>query len=132
MSAESVAIAAPEARPSGRKRLLRVGIFFFMATVAAGLGTYAAIWYQERPLRRAETALREGAGLEALRLVDEFLIEHPDNSRALSLRARLLVEAGHPNEAIALFAKVGAASAAEMQSWARAYMHLQQWSQAVP
>ncbi|GIW96624.1 MAG: hypothetical protein KatS3mg110_4665 [Pirellulaceae bacterium] len=103
-----------------------------VVVVAAGVFSYVGAWYLERPLALAEAALARGDPRRAVELVGAYLEKDPENSRALRLKARLLVMMNQPAEAIRLFEKVGVYSADEIESMARAYMMQEQWSAALP
>lgn len=67
-------------------------------------------------------------------LVNYFLDSHPQHSRALALKARILVRSDPPQdaEAIRIFESIGAATADDLYAWAVAYIHQGQWSRAAP
>ncbi len=121
--------AHSEKRPSAWRKWLAwvVGILCVAVVIA-----YVGVWYQERPLAIAEVALERGDPRRAVEIVGTYLEKDPENSRALRLKARLLVMMNQPAEAIRLFEKVGVLSPAEMEAMARAYMMQEQWSAALP
>ncbi len=103
-----------------------------LAVIAAVSLTSAATWYRERPLAAADVAIDAGEIETAIPLVSEFLERYPDHSRALALKARLLVHTRQPVEAIRIFDRIGAASAKDLHALARAYLLQQHWSMAMP
>jgi tetratricopeptide (TPR) repeat protein len=102
-------------------------VLAFSAAAAAGL-----LHWQERPLRQAQEALARNDAPAALEHINQYLADHPEDSRALAVRARTLVALEQPVEALAWFERVGAASPEDLQAWAGAYLMLQQYSQALP
>lgn len=100
------------------------------ATTIGGLG--GLVWWQERPLRLAETALSHGDAREALRLVNASLTSNFADERALGIKGRAQVALGRWDEAIATFSRVGAANNEELHSLAQALLHRQRWTAALP
>jgi tetratricopeptide (TPR) repeat protein len=95
-------------------------------------GVAGAVWYQERPLREARGLLEAGEARAALRLVDTWERTHGANGKSQALRARCYVAVGRYSQGIDIFESAGAQTNEEMHDWARAYLHLQQWSRALP
>ena len=132
----SVASEVPSSIRSGRRpRTARARLFWALLTVvvvsssAVGL----VIWYeQDRPLHEIESALKTRQTSLALQLAGRYLREHPDDARALVIKARILVEAGQLSEALRLFHRVGAADAVDLHAWAKAHLLRQEWSDALP
>jgi tetratricopeptide (TPR) repeat protein len=112
----------------GRRRAAWIVV---VAVLALGV-TMAVAWWQERPLADAEAALASGNVKRATQLVGEFLDRRPENSRALALKARILVQMGRPSEAIGIFDRIGAASPDDEHALARALLMQQEWSTALP
>lgn len=117
------------------------------ALVAAGI--WGVVWIQDRPLRQAEELLLSGLETRAravaagegtdddeikksYHLVTEYLERFPSSSQGMALQARILVHMERPDEAIALFEQAEAATPAELQDWARAYMMTGNFDQALP
>lgn len=120
----------PGLAPAAR-RWRRLGLIL----LAGGLITGGLIYFEEADLRRA--LLYEAARQpdNAIRWVNLFLQSHPDNTRALALKARLLAAAPFaegPPEAIEIFDRIGPASTNDMHAWGVAYMRTEQWSRALP
>lgn len=108
-----------------------LGSSIVIGTVGIVLGV---LYYNEGPLR---TALRHEAAHqpeEASRWVEYYLMSNPNDSRALALKARLLVmapAADAPLRAIEIFDRVGPATIDDSHAWGVAYMRTEQWSRAV-
>ena len=100
----------------------RLRNLILVVTVGVGvvLGLYAVSWYQERRLRQADVALREGRPQYAEILLTKFLSENPNHFRAMALQARTLVELNKPRDALKLFEVVGVASPEEEHALAKA------------
>lgn len=120
-----------ESRPRPRHKASRR---WLTAIAVAGLTTLVAviiISYQSgQPLRRAEQALKSNRPDLALKLIGEFLRDHPDDIQAQALRARALVEIGQLTEALRFFHREGASEPAELHAWAKAHLLRQEWSDA--
>ena len=116
------------ARAASRWRWFVGGAFVVVATAA---GLWGAVWWQERPLAEARGKLHSQP-LQTLAIVDLFLEDHPQHSRAAALRGQALVRLGRSSDALRQFDQTGAASADDLHAWAQAYMLEQQWSFAVP
>lgn len=101
-----------------------------MAVVGGTLWTSAR--RQEKAFVAVEKLLQSGDVSVAIREVAAYQREYPDDSRVFALRARIHLKVGQPREAIRLFEQHGAASAADLQAWGRAYLMQSQWSQAAP
>ena len=123
---EAGAVERPRRRFGRFVRLLVLGL-----VVAGAIATGVSFW-QDRTLNKIEQTLEQGNVAEANRLVSVYLITHPRNVRAQVLLARTLVARQQPLEAIQILTQVGAASTAELHALARAYMMLEQWSDAEP
>jgi tetratricopeptide (TPR) repeat protein len=100
------------------------------AVTALALG--GILWWQERQLELAATALRDGDAKYAVYLVTQFLENHPHHVRALAIQARALVQLGQVDAAIEIFDRIGPASAEDLHAFARAYMVREDWSSSVP
>ncbi len=122
--------ATNDAPPPRRSRRWLIRIVVIIAVVA--VATVGLQFWQERALGEAKAALERGDAKYAYFLLDKFLEKHPGHHLAMALQARTLVSLGAPDEAIALFDKVGAADVEDMHAWARALMIKNQWSHAVP
>ncbi len=113
---------------SGRRRFP-----IWLAAVLLLAGSLWGIpWWNERPLRQAESLLNNNNPEAAIKVVDAFLKTDSANSRAVALKARALVGLGQAAEALRLIERVGAASVEEMRAYADASLILQKWSQALP
>jgi tetratricopeptide (TPR) repeat protein len=97
-----------------------------------GCALIGIVWWQEAPLRRAEALLESGDGRGAIRLVNQYLRDHPNQGRAQGIKARGLVLIGDSRAAISLFEQAGAQDARETHAWARALLQQQEWSAAAP
>lgn len=123
----------PRATPRrGRSSWVRVLIVLSLTIILAGGLAAGTVWLQERPLREVELALDRNDISSALQLTADFLRDRPDHGRCLALRARALVAAGSPGEAIELFDRVGPASSEDLHALAHAYLMEQQWTRALP
>ena len=100
------------------------------ATVTIGIAV-AFTWWQDRGLKVVEERLEAEDAAGALAAVDRFLDQHPNHSRAIRLRARSLVVLGKPEEALRLFAEVGADKPDAVRAWAKAYLALGQFDPAL-
>jgi tetratricopeptide (TPR) repeat protein len=121
---------APPA-PTPNRRGLALKILLIVA-VAAG-GALGILWWQDRELREARSALAAKDAEQALRLTEAYLEKHPDSASAMALKARTLVALDEqPEEAIRLFDRVGVADLDEMYAYAQAHLKVQQWSVALP
>lgn len=89
-------------------------------------------WQVERELSSIEAVLEDGDANEAFTLAEQFLREHPGDTRALAIQARALVAHGRAPEAIRLYEQIGVATSKDIHSLARAFMMTQQWGSAVP
>lgn len=118
----------PTTPKHGRRWWLIIG----GAGLAAILAVALLVWLDERPLRLAESALAAGDVPLAANLVADYLEQHPGHSRALGLRARILVRTNRPVEGIEILERIGAATEDDMQALARAYLLLERWSAALP
>lgn len=102
-----------------------------IAGVAAGL-IPAIVYWQESPLRAARQEAAAGEPRIALSRVSYFLAGHPEHGEALALKARLLVELGRPEEAVAIFEEVGATTVDDLHAWALAYLRQGRLNYAMP
>lgn len=134
---------------SGAARLVGpLSVVIGIAAVVAG-GIWFIVWIQDRPIRQAEELLTQGLATrtqslmtgeptddaeikKAYHMVTEYLERFPTSSQGLALQARILVHMERPDEAIALFEEAEAATPAELQDWARAYMMTGNFDQALP
>lgn len=120
---------APQSRRSYSRARPAVWLLVIGALTAGGIWGY--LWWDEQPLRDANEALLRGESTQAMKIVQKYLKTHPPHDGALALKARIFVALGRYDEALELFAKVGPASLADIKSCAQAYLHLEQWVQAV-
>lgn len=90
------------------------------------------IWIQDRPLREAEDELLKDNPDDAIQLIREWERNHTSNGRSQALLARSFSASGDYQTAIKIFEAVGAANAVEIHAWARAYLSVHQWSNALP
>ena len=108
-----------------------------MALVAVGIVSAGTLWciawyQQDRPLLEVAAALNKGDASGAMKLINQFLRAYPDDSRAQSLKARILVDAGQYAEGLRLFHRFGAAETADLHAWAKAHLLREEWSDALP
>lgn len=105
--------------------------------VPTGVGLLTFAWWEDRPLREISALLESGDSQMSLKLADEFLARHPQDSRAQILKARSLSARGNHVAADSLFQRVALASngfpddAAAMRDWAESLLHIEQWSRAI-
>ena len=103
-----------------------------LLAAAATIGVVVALaWWQDRGLIVVEDRLASGDAAGALAAADRFLDKHPNHSRAVRLRARSLVVLGKAEEALPLFAEVGADEPDDLRAWAKAYSSLGQFEPAL-
>ena len=107
-----------------------------LGAVAAAVGLAAAIafgmqWWGEWPLRSAERELAGGNARRAVALAEYYLERHTDDGVALALKARGLVDLGEARTAAEIYEQIGAASAADIHAWAKAYLLQESWSRGV-
>ncbi len=120
-------VAASQPRRSvWRNVVLAAVIVAATAAVVGGL-----VYLQDRSLVEAEQRLQEGKPDAALKLIETFLEQHPEDQRGLALKARAMVALGNAEEAIPLFRRAGLASPTDMHAFARALLSRQQWSEAL-
>ena len=111
----------------------RRALLLLLLAVAGGLLLAGGIvWWDTRELNQAEALLDGGEPAAALKLVDQFLREHPRDGQALMLRARVLVALGDWTGAIRLYEQVGAATTDDLHALTTALLHLEQWGAALP
>jgi tetratricopeptide (TPR) repeat protein len=103
-----------------------------VATVVAVIATIGLLAWQDSGLRQAKVAFENGDAKYAHFLLNRFLEKHPEHQKAMAMQAQTLVALGSPDEAIALFDQVGAATEEDVHAWARALMMKGQWSHALP
>ncbi|GDY06980.1 hypothetical protein LBMAG52_04660 [Planctomycetia bacterium] len=115
-----------------RRALTRWGILLVIAIAVVGGVLVSMARRQEQALAAVERSLAAGDMPAAIREVAVYQREYPDDSRVFALRARILLKAGRPREAVQLFERHGAASAVDLHAWAQAYMMQSQWSLAAP
>jgi tetratricopeptide (TPR) repeat protein len=117
------------AAPVGRgRRLTQLAV----ALACAAGAVWAYLAYVERPVKQAEQQLNLGNAKRSISLVDYYLVSHPQDARALAIKARALVELQRPAEAIPIFDEIGAATVADLRALARAFLLQEQWSRAQP
>lgn len=109
-----------------RLKILGMIVAIVCAIVAGGL------WYQEAPLREAQSLLDRGESGVAIKLITDWEKQHYRTGKSQALLARCLVENGSYAEAIQIFERVGGATPEEMHAWAKAHLSLQQWGEALP
>ena len=124
----SAAPDAPLAPAKSGRRVRRLLRRIVAAAVVAAVIVAGYVWWQERALAKAAAALESGDARYATYLATSFLQRHPKNSRALAIQARGLVAMGHPDEAIVIFDRIGAATAEDMRACARAYIMREEWT----
>jgi tetratricopeptide (TPR) repeat protein len=112
---------------STRERLARFGLLLVVVVSLVG----GVIWWQDRPLAKAEALLQADDPKAALQTLDAFLSRHPDHRRAMLLKAQSLVALHDWDAADKIFAQTGVGTAAESRAWASALLHQQQWSEAL-
>lgn len=112
----------------GASRALRLSLLFLVPTAAL----VASLWWRDPALAKAEIRLDEGAADVALAEADVVLARRPRNERALSLKARALVELGRWDEAIHIFSQISVQSSKDMRACAIALVHRQRWNEALP
>jgi predicted Zn-dependent protease len=115
--------------PRGGRRLAAQGI---AVVLFVGGGLWGTLWWQERPIRLASSQLQAGQRDAAYETISQFLHDHPDHHRALAIKARILVEEGRPQPALDIFDRVGASEPQDMHAVAKALLHQERWSQALP
>lgn len=114
---------------SSRYRNLRVLILFL---IGVGCVIGGVLWQQEAPLRRVQQLLAEGRPEDAIQEIRAWEREHRPTGRSQALLARGLVDTGHFQSAIRIFETVAAAEPEELHAWAKAYLSVHQWSNALP
>lgn len=125
--------ASNSSRPQDRpKRRLTFGRLL-VVLIATVLLVVFMLWLGESDLRKGEQALKDGDYRYALFVADEYLKQRPDNSRALSIRARAMVNMNAPaDEILKIFDKIGAATVEETHAWGQAFLMKGLWTQALP
>jgi len=117
----------------GRKRGLAYwSIRVCLIAAATAALVYGILVWRDRPLVVAESALEGGDLKYAHYLLTRYLARNPDSHRAMALQARVLVAAGNPDGAIALFDQAGAATDEDRRAWTRALLLTEQWTLAIP
>ena len=106
-----------------------VWLLLICGVTAGGIWTY--LWWDEKGLRDANSALQRGDNTQAWKLVQRYLKTHPPHDGALAVKARVLVALGRHEEALDLFSKVGPANLTDLKACAKACLYLEQWAQAV-
>ncbi|MEY3457907.1 MAG: hypothetical protein RL215_1064 [Planctomycetota bacterium] len=120
--------------PQRRSRLRRL-LPLLLVILTATATVPALLWWQERPLRLAESLLNSNqpnSPEQALKIVDNWLESHSDSGAAVALRARILLRLGQPAETLRLLQQVGADRVEEMQAWIEACLLLERWTSALP
>ena len=121
-----------EGHPPKRNRYRLLTTIFAASILAIGI-VILAVWYQQdRPLREVEAALKSGRTADAMTKVGVYLKEHPQDVKALNLKARILVEIGRLPDAIGIFRRIGAVDVADLHAWAKAHLLREEWSEALP
>ncbi|MCA9048464.1 MAG: hypothetical protein KDA89_07030 [Planctomycetaceae bacterium] len=110
------------------RRLRALAVLVIALTAAV----FAVTWVADRPLRRAEDLLEQGHPADAIRMLRSWEKQHAPTGRSQALTARCLTESGYFQNAIDIFKAVGAADTKELHAWARAYLSLEQWANALP
>jgi tetratricopeptide (TPR) repeat protein len=104
----------------------------FTGSVIAGI-----VWWQDRPLREAARLLSREQFRRSLQRSDQFLANHPDDSRAMILKARALSGLGRHLSADSLFEKVALDAngfpddAEALRAWATSLLSLKRWPRAI-
>ena len=127
--------AAPAAKrpPAPATRRTRYWISRLLLVLVLGGGAvYVALWWQDRPLRQAESAFRSGDFQRSAALANFYLAAHAGDVRAQVLKARALVELGQADEALEIFETTSAADFDELHAWTKALLIKQQWTRALP
>jgi tetratricopeptide (TPR) repeat protein len=103
-----------------------------VAVAAVALVFAGFVWMQDAPLREARQLLQQEKYEEAHRRVGEWEREHGSTGHSQALTAQALVGLGSHRNALRIFEQIGAANPDELHAWAKAYLSLEQWSQALP
>jgi tetratricopeptide (TPR) repeat protein len=111
--------------------MIRLGLVVLLIGGALALCIPISIWWQERPLRAAESKLADKPN-ECIQQVDDFLKEHPSHPRALGIKARAFVRLGAMDAALAIFHVEGAYDTLEWHAWAVAHIARREWRSALP
>ena len=122
---------APVSRPRDYRHR-RPLVLLLLAIAFSALLVVAIGWWDTRELREAAGLIDQGEPRAALKIVDQFLREHPRDGQATMLRARVLVALGDWSGAIELYEQVGAATTDDLHALATALLHLEQWGAALP
>lgn len=117
--------AAPPLRHIARRWFRVALVLLFVVGI-----TVAVQWWLERPLSEIRQLLATHNYDQALKRIDYYLAQHPDDPRALALKARALGGLGRDLPAIQIFEQVGVATTADVQSLAMAYQRQSIWSRA--
>jgi tetratricopeptide (TPR) repeat protein len=132
-----MSISSPDAPQAPRRRKRHppwVRLVFALTAILLVTGGAISImvWWEDRPIRQIEAALGRKDYQRALELVDRFLKQSPDQSRALEQKARALAGLGRWNEAERMFELNGVISLESRRAWAEALLHQQRWTEALP
>lgn len=101
--------------------------------VIVSCGALAALlWWEDRPLRDIDLALERKDFSQALELVNRYLKESPQQTRALDQKAQALAGLRHWSEANRLFEQTGVVSIASQRAWAESLLHEERWTEALP
>jgi tetratricopeptide (TPR) repeat protein len=104
----------------------------FTGSVIGGI-----VWWQDRPLREVSRLLSREEFRRSLALSDRFLARHPDDSRAMILKARALSGLDRHSAADSLFEQVALQSNGfpddleALRAWATSLQHLKRWPRAI-
>lgn len=129
---------APSQTPSPARRhrsaapWRRLLTAFLLILGTTGVGLWAYVWWEERPLKEIESALAAKDYTRALPLVDAYLKSAPYSSRALDFKAQVYVGQRKFGDALVIYEKVGSDSLEGQRAWGEALLHLNRWSDALP
>ncbi len=123
---------------AAREKSNRTHVVLLMATIAAGtgVGVWGFIWWQDRPVRTISALLDAEEYEQAMRLADQFLVDHPHDTRTQLLRARAFSALGRHTEADSVFQQVALQSngfpddVAALRDWSVTLLHLKKWPRA--
>lgn len=138
--ADGLSSSTPRA-PRGERRptsgFARVFVSALIVIAFTGSVIGGIVWWQDRPLREASRLLSRGDYRRSLQLSTQFLARHPDDSRAMILKARSLSALDRHPEAESLFEQVALQSngfpddVEALRAWATSLLQLKRWPRAV-